>query len=228
MTSVLITGGRKGLGRALALESARRGWKTFAFSRSLETRLDKGVYWLKGDVTDAESLEAVRNFVARETSSLDVLVNNAGAGGRGADLESVSPNEIIRQIRVHCVGALQVTQVFKELLVAASRPVVVNVTSRFGSTSQLAAGRLNGSEISYGYRIAKAAQNMLTQCLAHDPSITQLSVLAINPGQLLTDSAARDAERTPEKAARAIVDLLVRGEFQRGEISHAFGEDAFW
>jgi NAD(P)-dependent dehydrogenase (short-subunit alcohol dehydrogenase family) len=228
MSSVLITGGRKGLGRALALEFANQGWKTFAFSRSLETRVDEGVHWLRGDVTDAKSVEGVRSFVAGETPSLDVLVNNAGAGARGAELESVSPDEVVSQLQVHCVGALLVMQTFKGLLMAASRPVVVNITSRFGSASQLAAGELDGGGISYGYRIAKAAQNMLTQCLVHDPSLTPLSVVAINPGRLRTDSAGRDAERTPEEAARAIVGLLARREFKGGDMLHAFKEGAFW
>src|SRR5690606_40145926 len=115
--------------------------------------------------------------------------------------------------------------IYPNLLAAASRPVVVNITSRFGATSQIAAGNLDASGISYGYRIAKAAQNMLTQCLAHDPSLSRISVVAVNPGRLLTDSASCDANRRPEEAAKAILDILERRKFQSGMMIDAFGEE---
>ncbi|HEX6993591.1 MAG TPA: SDR family NAD(P)-dependent oxidoreductase [Gammaproteobacteria bacterium] len=104
MPTALITGARKGLGRALALEFAGRGWQTFAFSRRLEERREAGVYWLQGDVTDPESMERIRRVVSREALALDVLINNAGAGGRGSELGNVAPDEVTSQFFVHCVG----------------------------------------------------------------------------------------------------------------------------
>src|SRR5690606_31017880 len=132
------------------------------------------------------------------------------------------------QFLVRCVGALRVSQTLSNLLAAASRPVAANTTSRCGATSQIPAGNLDASGISHGYRIAKAAQNMLTQCLAHAPSLSRISVVAVSPGRLLSGSASSDATRRPEEAAKAILDILERRKFQSGMMIHAFGEECSW
>lgn len=71
--------------------------------------------------------------------------------------------------------------------------------------SELAA---KGSGCSYSYRISKAAQNMLTLCLADDLEDIGIKVVAIHPGRLLTTMGSSDAHMSPTESASRIVYLV--------------------
>lgn len=71
--------------------------------------------------------------------------------------------------------------------------------------SELAA---KGSGRSYSYRISKAAQNMLTLCLADDLENFNIRVVAIHLGCLLTEMASIDAHMTPMSAAKKLLMMV--------------------
>jgi NAD(P)-dependent dehydrogenase (short-subunit alcohol dehydrogenase family) len=77
-------------------------------------------------------------------------------------------------------------------------PLVVNVSSRFGSIAQAGGGQFRGI---YSYSIAKCAQNMLTVCLDQELRKEGIRVFAVHPGRLKTGAAAVDADTEPRVAA---------------------------
>lgn len=106
MSSVLITGASKGIGRAIALELSRRGHRVVATARNPEALADLPVdRRLRLDVTDQDSVEAA----VRDAGDLDVLISNAGETVR-APLETVPLEEVERLFRLNTVGALRVAQ----------------------------------------------------------------------------------------------------------------------
>ena len=107
--------------------------------------------------------------------------------------------------RVHCVGAFRCTRAALPFLRRAPRPIVVNVTSRFGSIARSAAGEFRGI---YSYSIAKCAQNMLTVCLDQELRKEGIRVFAVHPGRLRTAAAAVDADTEPQVAAARLADWL--------------------
>src|SRR5690606_40991283 len=111
--------------------------------------IEDGIQWFRGDVTDDSSLREIRDQIATQSKSIDLLINNAGAGGSGSSLAHVLPEEVERQINVHCIGALRCVRTCIDLILSAPSPVVVNITSRLGSTSDSATGELNGADASY-------------------------------------------------------------------------------
>lgn len=106
MSSVLITGASKGIGRAVALELAKRGHRVIATARQPETLADLPVdQRLPLDVTDQASVDAA----IAAAGEIDVLVSNAGAALR-APLESVPLAEVEKLFQLNTIGALRVAQ----------------------------------------------------------------------------------------------------------------------
>ena len=106
MTSVLITGASRGIGRAIAIELAARGHRVIATARRPEDLDDLPVdKRLRLDVTDQKSVEQA----LRDAGDVDVLVSNAGATVR-APLESVPLSEVEALFQLNTLGPLRVVQ----------------------------------------------------------------------------------------------------------------------
>ncbi len=106
MSSVLITGASRGIGRAIAITLAGRGHRVIATARRPETLADLPVdQRLPLDVTIQESVEAA----IADAGDIDVLVSNAGETVR-APLESVPLTEVERLFQLNTLGALRVAQ----------------------------------------------------------------------------------------------------------------------
>jgi NAD(P)-dependent dehydrogenase (short-subunit alcohol dehydrogenase family) len=106
MSSVLITGASRGIGRAIAIELSGRGHRVIATARRPEALagLPAGPR-LRLDVTDQDSVDQA----IKEAGDIDVLVSNAGETVRGP-LESVPLPEVERLFQLNTLGALRVAR----------------------------------------------------------------------------------------------------------------------
>ena len=187
---VLVTGGSSGLGRAIALESARRGAKAVIinYSRSAgdaeETaaavrREGATPIVVKADVSsDSECRTLAR--AAEGFGRIDALYNNAGitkfAVNQGA-LDAVSAEDFLQVYQVNLIGAFQMVRAARSLLESAALPgAVVNTSSLAGTTGL-------GSSIPYA--ASKGALNTMTLSLARSLA-PRIRVNAICPGYIDT------------------------------------------
>lgn len=213
--SVLITGANRGLGHELWRVFAKEGWRTFPLVRSAQdaqslVQIEPLLcHPIVADVATDEVARGIESMLAKHALCLDVVINNAGIPGSASRLSDVTTEEVLKLLQVHCLGALRVCKAAMPWLQRAKRPVVVNVSSRLGSLSKNAGGEFSGRGFSYAYRIAKAAQNMLSVCLAEEFSSAGISVLAIHPGLFKSATAASDATLSPEFAARRFYRWLL-------------------
>ncbi len=209
----LVTGAGRGLGRALGLELAERGWSVLGLVRTREAardleKLGQGrIRPVLGDVTDPD-LEQSLTPALENLSGLEALVNNAGIPGQGHTLAEVDLKVFSDLLEVHCLGALRCTQAAGPYLLAGTDPVILNVSSRMGSLARNADGSHRDFRPSYAYRTSKAALNMLTVCLSVDPSLAKVCSAAVHPGSLTTGMGYPSADHGPKEAARLIADLL--------------------
>ena len=212
MPSVLITGAAKGLGRELSRSFFHHRWSLYLIVRSAESDADLKNEFpeakiLISDIRSAEHEGILKKWLG--DCSIDVLVNNAGVGGQGPSLETANAEQISTVFETNCVGVFSTVKGAYQSLKRAERGLVINISSRRGSLSMQASRAAKGSGCSYSYRISKAAQNMLTLCLADDLEEVGIDVAAIHPGRLLTKMASKDAHMTPEKSAGLISDLVI-------------------
>ncbi len=125
MTTTLITGGNKGLGRETARRLLAEGHTVWIGARD-ETRGrqaadELGARFVQLDVTDDASVAAAAATVA-EQGGLDVLVNNAGITGTHADPADLTGADALAVLDTNVAGAVRTTTAFLPLLRASAAP----------------------------------------------------------------------------------------------------------
>jgi NAD(P)-dependent dehydrogenase (short-subunit alcohol dehydrogenase family) len=190
--AVLVTGGNRGIGRALVEEALNRGaGRVYAGTRQPWTHPDERVTPLILDVTSAAQIQDA----VEKVGSLDVLVNNAGIALYD-DLSDTSALE--RQLAVNLFGMYGVTQAFLPLLTRSGGAIVNNLSvNAFAPLPLIPA-----------YSVSKAAAFSLTQSLRALLAGRGVSVHAVLTGPVDTDmNRGLDIPKaSPESAAQAIFD----------------------
>lgn len=217
MVRVLITGAGRGLGLELARSFHEKGCDLYLIVRS-QTSSDE----LLQEFPDAEILISDVSSETHEHSfkdwlkdkTIDVVINNAGTGSKGQDIENATTDQIRRVFETNCIGVFSTVKGALPGLSKSDNGLVLNISSRRGSLAMQAEGVAKGSGCSYSYRISKAAQNMLTLCLADDLEDDGIKVAAIHPGRLLTKMASSDACLTAQESAKKICQLVLENKLE--------------
>ncbi len=218
--NVVITGGNRGIGLALAKQYVAKGAKVFVTCRNGCDDLNKlPVTVVKGvDVSNpdalADSLKPLLN------TKIDLLINNAGVLGREG-IEDWDPNTIDYQFRVNALGPLLVTQTLLPAL--ATNAKIAMITSRMGSMEDNTSGGY------YGYRMSKAALNAVGVSLANDLKPKGIAVGLFHPGFVQTDmvngNGDIDADTSASRLVSRIDELTLKNT---GSFVHSNGELLPW
>jgi NAD(P)-dependent dehydrogenase (short-subunit alcohol dehydrogenase family) len=221
----VVTGGASGIGLAAATRFAGVGMRLVIVDRDKEKlAASEGVLRAAGaadvmtaaaDVSDRAQLEAIEADVTDRFGGTDILMNNAGIGGRSACLGPYEAWQTFLGVNFH--GALHGTQVFAPGMVARGRPgVIANTGSKQGITTP------PGNP---AYNVSKAALIAFTEALAHELRNTegcQVTAHLLIPGFVYTGLTGRGDKGLDEKPAAAwtseqtvdfFIESLGRGDF---------------
>lgn len=205
---VVITGGGRGIGAAIAHLLAAEGASVVVSARSQDQidavahQLTERGYKAGAVVCDVTKPEGVENLARESTQILggvDILVNNAGIA-TSAPLKAVTLEEWNRIFAVNVTGTFLCTQAFLPGMLERGWGRVVNVAS--------VAGKMGAAYIST-YAASKHAVIGFTRAMAAEVAAKGVTVNAVCPGYVATEmteqSVARITEKTglPEEAARA-------------------------
>ena len=219
MATVLVTGANRGIGLALCRDFHNRGDTVIATCRNSSDELEAlGVEVHPLDVTDNGSIEALSSALSSRT--IDVLINNAGVLF-GDSLHALDYAAMETQFQVNTLGPLRVTHGLLSHLQSGSKVVII--TSRMGSMADNTSGR------SYGYRVSKAAVNMVGTNLAQDLAPEGIAVLLLHPGYVRTGMTGGRGNWEANEASQAMVtridELTLK---QSGAFWHAEGQQIPW
>ncbi|ENM5795798.1 SDR family NAD(P)-dependent oxidoreductase [Vibrio mimicus] len=211
MKSVLITGANRGLGLALAHEFDKHDYRLYLVVRTNNAKSELARDFpqakiLVSDVTCDSYESKLSEWL--ELVTLDLVINNAGSGTKAPTLKSTRPEYLRKEFETNCIAVLSTVKGSLDSLQRSAEPLIINISSRRGSLKMQSELAAKGSGCSYSYRISKAAQNMLTLCLADDLEDLGIKVVAIHPGRLLTAMGSSDADMSPKKSASQILDLV--------------------
>ena len=202
----LVTGGSRGIGRAICLELARAGASVAVNYRAAEAaaaetvaaiRADGGeAVALPGDVAETEQAAALVKAAVAELGGIDILVNNAGVTRDGL-LMRMSEDDWDAVHRTNLRGAFAVTKAALRPLLRSDAGRVVMIASVVGVMGN--AGQVN-------YAASKAGLIGFTRSLAREVASRGVTVNAVAPGFIETDITAPLTEEQ-RAAIRAQVPL---------------------
>jgi NAD(P)-dependent dehydrogenase (short-subunit alcohol dehydrogenase family) len=188
----LVTGGSRGVGRAICLALAEDGADVAVNYRRDEAAAREVVERIRGlgrraaafaaSVDRLADDEAMVAAVRRELGDPDILVNNAGIASRGQSVADTDPEELERVIRTHAIGAHHLCRLLVPHMRGRGRADVVMISSI--ATTNLGA---NGAP----YNMAKAALEALAMTLAKEERPHGIRVNVVAPGLVETEMGAR-------------------------------------
>ena len=178
--TAIVTGGTRGLGRAISAALAAQGCKVVACARSEPEGLPDGVEFAALDVRDPEAVEAFVNDVAARHGGIDIVVNNAG-GSPESDASTASPRFAEAISKLNFLAPYFPARAAHPYLLRSEGAAIVNIASVSGIRPS------PGTAI---YGASKAALLSLTRSLAQEWGPQAIRVNAIIVGLAETETTA--------------------------------------
>ena len=204
----VVTGGSKGLGRAMALGFAEAGAEVVVTSRKLEAceavaaeirALGRRALAVACHVGDWDQCAALVDAAVAEFGRIDILVNNAGIAPVPPSLLDVTSELFDKTIAVNLKGPLRLTALATQHMAAGG--AVINISSK---------ASLHPTSFTVVYAAAKAGLNALTSAAADEFGRRGIRVNAIVCGTFHTDSFQMSAPTPEMQAAMAASTTLGR------------------
>lgn len=213
----VVTGASRGIGRAIAVELAKKGFFVVvnyngSYEQAMETKqeiksLGGKAQTVKCDISDFEACERFIKAVIDEHKRIDVLVNNAGITKDGL-LMRMSEQDFMDVININLKGTFNCIRFASRYMTKQRAGRIINLSSVVGVAGN--AGQSN-------YAASKAGVIGLTKSLAKELASRNITVNAIAPGFIETDMTSGLKEEIKEKA----ITQIPLGHFGKAEdIAH--------
>jgi NAD(P)-dependent dehydrogenase (short-subunit alcohol dehydrogenase family) len=209
----LITGGSRGIGRAIALAYAEAGADLVISSRNrrppeLERvaeaiqAMGKKALPVPAHVGKKEELQSLVQKTLEAFGRIDILVNNAGANPVLSAMIDLEEDSFEKVLEVNLKGAFLLSKaVAREMIKQGGGGRIINMSSVSGLRA-----RADGTG---AYCISKAAMNMMTQVMARELAPYNILVNAIAPGSIKTDFS-RVNWTDPDRKAQRIREIEIK------------------
>ena len=229
----LVTGGARGIGRAICRSLANDGFKiAMNYNNSenealaLKSELSEitEVEIFRCDVSDADAVRKMFSEVAQKLGSVNVLVNNAGVAEQVL-FTDITDEMWQRMINTNLSSAFYCSREALKSMISEKDGVIINIASMWGEV---------GASMEVHYSTAKAGLIGMTKALAKEVGLSGVRVNAVSPGVVLTDMMNAFSEEdkealkdetplnslgTPEDVADAVSFLVSeKAKFITGQI----------
>jgi NAD(P)-dependent dehydrogenase (short-subunit alcohol dehydrogenase family) len=202
VSTVVVTGGTRGIGLGLAKELLARGCNVAICGRSQES-VDAALAALASDratgvvadVTDEAAITALWDAAVAAFGSVDIWVNNAGISSSRAPIHEADPKVVRDVIETNLLGAIVGSRVALRGFLAQGRGALWNMEG-FGSNGMTAPGMIP-------YGSSKRAVTYLSKALVKETKGLPVEVGRLSPGIVLTDLLFGDYEGEPEALEKA-------------------------
>lgn len=206
---VLITGGSRGIGKAIAAQFLAEGAHVSIIGRTLisleaaQASLGK-VDIYQADVTDQQAREKVLKEYIAKHGRIDILINNAG-GSSGTSVLQTELSQFYKAFEYNYFSAVHLSQIVARKMVEQGQGNIINIASIYG--------RESGGLVTYNN--AKAALISFTKSLANEVIASGVRVNSIAPGSVYHESGIwqERMHNNPEATNNFIEEEIPAGRF---------------
>ncbi len=210
----LVTGGGRGIGRAMAVELAKQGADVTLWSRT-QADLDETAQIIKDlgrnvwvqsiDISDIAAVQEATLIAHKNMSSIDILCNNAGFNIRQKP-QDVTEEAYDAIMAINLKGAFFVAQAVGRIMIEQKSGKIINTSSQ--SAKQAMYDRII-------YSATKAALDQMTKCMALEWAAYNIQVNALAPGFVetpMTSQIMKDENFIKYWKSKVLADRFVRAD----------------
>lgn len=204
MKTVIVTGGAKGIGRAIACEFANSGYNVLINYKTSEkqaqnlkeelTKQGKNVEIYKADLCNKEEVENMIQYAIEKYKTIDILVNNAGIS-QIKPFAEIEENDWDNMINTNLKTVYLTTKAVINHMIRNQNGSIINISSIWGIT---------GGSCEVHYSAAKAGIIGITKALAKEMALSNIKVNAIAPGIIDTDMNSELSQEDIEELSKEI------------------------
>lgn len=207
----VITGGSRGIGKAIALQLAQEGCKTVITARNPEelkraeqeiSKYNQEVLAVQADVRNIQNIQGLARVVEKRFGAADILVNNAGIG-RFKEVLNLQEEDFKAILETNLFGTFYCTKYFLPGMIEKQRGHIINIGSLAGKNN-FAGGS--------AYCASKHALISFAECLMLEVRHHNIKVTTICPGSVQTEFSEGSKDQkwalTPDDVSKCVVDAL--------------------
>ena len=191
--NAIITGARRGIGKATVEVFATEGANVWACARKQDDQFEQEMKLLSEkyrvsvcplyfDVTSEVEMKDAIQFIRMQKAKIDILVNVAGIADESSSFQMTSIEKMKHVMNVNLFAVTRLTQYISRLMMRQNSGSIVNIASIAG---------IDGEPAQYEYAASKAAIIGATKNLSRELAINNIRVNAIAPGMIDTDMGAQ-------------------------------------
>ena len=196
MANILVTGGSRGIGAAIAKKFAEQGdtvYITYCKSKEAAQALEQqyGIHPIFADFREDFGALKAGKAIAEQIGTIDTLVNNAAISVVDV-FQCVSEEDCTDLYRVNLFGTVDMTRAILPTMLQQHTGNIINITSVWGQT---------GASCEVDYSVTKGGIIAFTKALAKEVALSGIRVNAVSPGVIDTEMNAHLSEEDRQELA---------------------------
>lgn len=204
----LVTGGTKGIGKAIAEKLSSSGAEVVITARTAPKDGTNQHHFIAADLTKPEHAEALVREIQEKYSRIDIIVNNAGANlSPGGGFNSLSDDDWYADWTLNFLSVVRLNKLLIPSMLNQKSGVILNVSTN--------AAKHPFWEMTMSYSSAKAALNAYSKALANELAPQGIRVNVVSPGVVKTplmmdfiENLAQESKISVDEAFKAVMDKV--------------------
>lgn len=203
----LVTGGTKGIGKAIADKLASNGATVVVTARK-PSEQESAHHFIAADLTDSSNIVELTGKIIEKYGTLDILINNVGGTSSPAGgFQMLSDDDWNKDIELNLLASIRLDRAMVPKMIEKNTGVVIHISSLNGKIP------LYQSNFSYG--VMKSALNAYSKTLANEVAQNGVRVNTVSPGMVKTtametflETYAQTINKTVSDASQQLMDSL--------------------
>ena len=204
----LVTGGTKGIGKAIAEKLSNIGAKVIITARTAPQDGASEHHFIAADLTKPEHAEALAHEILEKYGRIDLIVNNAGANlSPGGGFQSLSDDDWSADWTLNFLSVVRLNKLLLPAMIDQKSGVILNISTN--------AAKHPIWEMTMSYSSAKAALNAYSKALANELAPQGIRVNVVSPGVVKTPlmlefikNLAQESKITVDEAFKAVMEKV--------------------
>lgn len=204
----LVTGGTKGIGKAIADKLSNAGVQVIITARTAPKENTNGQYFISADLTQPESAETIAKEILKKYGRIDIIVNNAGANlSPTGGFSTLSDEHWYNDWQLNFMSVVRINKALLPAMIEQKKGVIINIST--------VASKQPIWEMTMSYSSAKAALNAYSKTLANEVGSKGIRVNVVSPGVVKTplmlefiENIAKSSNITFDEAFKTVMNKV--------------------